>query len=98
MISSRSISTFLVSWRGSVLVAALFLLWRYRKRLWKARRSLKFSWKWVKWVIIGLLAVIGVETHIAVSRLLLMTFLLCYCWFWNRRYRKAKGKQREVYH
>jgi hypothetical protein len=93
-----------VSWKGAALVAALFFGWRYRKRIWKARKHLKIVWTWLKWwkwlciPCIAILAVVGVETHIAVSRLLLLLLLLGYRCLWNRRYRKAKGKQREVYH
>jgi hypothetical protein len=104
MITSESIADFvvsLVSWQGAVFLTALFLLRRYRKKLWKARKHLKVSWKWLKWSCIpflACLAVLGQESHIAVSRVLLLLLVMGYRSLWNHRYAKARGKQRAVYH
>jgi hypothetical protein len=102
MISSRTLAELVLSWKGAVLVTALFVVLHFRKRLLKARKSLKVHWRWFQRCLVLLSALwwlwMAAYAHIAVSRAGVLLFLLWYWWLWNKRFRQAKGKQREVYH
>jgi hypothetical protein len=102
MITSEVLATFVLSWTGVAILAALFCVWHWRKKLWKARKHLPQVWtagKCCLALVGGVVWVVRAKTTVIfVLRILTLVCLAWYWWLWNRRYRSAKGTQRQVYY
>jgi hypothetical protein len=103
MITSEALADFILSWYGAASMAAFFAGWRARKRLWKGRKrvfSVRFKWirRSVGVTALAYWTLSQDHTHLVVMRLGLILFFLAYWWVWKRRFIKAKGKHRHVYH